>query len=320
MAPPARKPSLSWFRTDVELPTNRKIRKLRVTAHWSRYEAIGRVVELFAWYAKHCPGGVAEGDDLTSLFYEMQTRAMEVAGDPLMNHEDRGSSRRSRHNYLWPFVESGFLIPLTRVGAHLEPDEEPDPEVEFPEDPGDMSDAYELHDWWDMNGSHVREVAKDRERKLRNGNGSVGGSAGPPPVVPPGLRMLDVDVDVRQRQESKSKDLSPEGDVSGFDSLWKLYPHYGKRSSKAKSLQRWKSLNPKPPIREVIRGLEECKESEDWIREGGRFVPALEVWIGKRGWDASDGRQGGEVDSEAELRSRLVRAEIRRLEEQNGTL
>ena len=75
-----------------------------------------------------------------------------------------------------------------------------------------------------------------------------------------------------------------------FLRVWAAFPHYGRRSSKAVSFARYKALRPRPDVESVLTAIDESRDSDDWTKDGGRFVPALEVWIAKRGWDSSDGR------------------------------
>lgn len=53
----ARKEWLEWFRVDRDLPTHPKILRLAQAAGWSRHEAIGRLVEFWAWVARYAPYG-----------------------------------------------------------------------------------------------------------------------------------------------------------------------------------------------------------------------------------------------------------------------
>jgi len=107
--------------------------------------------------------------------------------------------------------------------------------------------------------------------------------------APPRARQIQTQTQIT---EEPVKTLSPPDGAgrSDFERVWQAYPHYGRRSSKARSWGRWRALRPRPDVESVLTAIDESRDSDDWTKDGGRFVPALEVWIAKRGWDSSDGR------------------------------
>lgn len=109
-------------------------------------------------------------------------------------------------------------------------------------------------------------------------------------------------------EKKKDTHLSPSGDAwdAFFAEFWQEYPHFGRRSSRKRSLERWRRIMPHTPETHaaIMAGLRHAAASDDWTREQGRFVPAAEVWIGKAGWDASDGKNGNGRDPFAEWLAR----------------
>jgi len=73
-----------------------------------------------------------------------------------------------------------------------------------------------------------------------------------------------------------------------FERFWTDYPHFERRSSKAKSRALWLKLKPQdePNLAAIREHLLACSESHDWTRDGGAYVPAAEVWLAKKGWIA----------------------------------
>ena len=67
----------------------------------------------------------------------------------------------------------------------------------------------------------------------------------------------------------------------GFSDAWSSYPHYQTRSSRKKSAQVWEKLGLEAHVETVIAWIDASASSKDWERDGGRFVPAMEVWLGK---------------------------------------
>lgn len=65
----------------------------------------------------------------------------------------------------------------------------------------------------------------------------------------------------------------------GFLKAWKAYPHYQTRSGKARSFARWKTRHLESKTENVLAWIEAKRRSEDWSKAGGKYVPAMEVWL-----------------------------------------
>lgn len=73
------------------------------------------------------------------------------------------------------------------------------------------------------------------------------------------------------------KEVLDEPELSeGFDDFWKNYP---RKDSKHRALQLWKS-NRLHKIRErIMAHLNRVKQSDQWTRDGGRFVPHAATYL-----------------------------------------
>lgn len=68
-----------------------------------------------------------------------------------------------------------------------------------------------------------------------------------------------------------------------FDRFWKAYP---KRKSKGRAERAFKKINPDEPLLAMmIATIERAKTSEDWIKEGGQYIPYPEKWLNGRSWE-----------------------------------
>jgi len=82
--------------------------------------------------------------------------------------------------------------------------------------------------------------------------------------------------------EGNRKEVRPVLSES-LGTLWSLCPAKGReRSSKRKVAAAWKSLKPQPTIEAVSDSLRLWIDSDEWSREDGRFVPALDRWLRDR--------------------------------------
>ena len=84
---------------------------------------------------------------------------------------------------------------------------------------------------------------------------------------------------------SKKKEVRPTLSEP-LGALWSLCPAKGReRSSKKKVATAWKNLKPQPTIEAVTESLKLWIDSDEWSREDGRFVPALDRWLRDRKFD-----------------------------------
>ncbi len=68
----------------------------------------------------------------------------------------------------------------------------------------------------------------------------------------------------------------------GFDQFWKLYPKKKGRKDAAKA---WAKLNPSAELHQtLITALGSHCLSEDWTKDGGRYIPNASTWINGERW------------------------------------
>jgi hypothetical protein len=68
-----------------------------------------------------------------------------------------------------------------------------------------------------------------------------------------------------------------------FDRFWKAYP---KRKSRGRAEKAFMKINPDEQLlATMIATIEQAKTSEDWIKQGGQFIPYPASWLNARGWE-----------------------------------
>jgi hypothetical protein len=71
--------------------------------------------------------------------------------------------------------------------------------------------------------------------------------------------------------------------AQSFARFWQSYP---KRKSKGQAEKAWHKLKPNEQlVPEILAGVERAKTSEQWLRDGGQFVPYPATWLNARGWE-----------------------------------
>ena len=72
-------------------------------------------------------------------------------------------------------------------------------------------------------------------------------------------------------------DLEPE-----FSKFWEFYP---KKKSKGDAYKAWKQTSTvRPPLAQVLQAVIVLKNSHDWLRDDGQYVPYPASWLRAWGW------------------------------------
>lgn len=84
--------------------------------------------------------------------------------------------------------------------------------------------------------------------------------------------------------------LSPKGENDGFEKFWIAYP---RKTAKATALKSWKKIKPDAEMQEtILAALEQHKQTEQWTRDKGQFIPHPATWLNQCRWE--DEVQGAE--------------------------
>ena len=113
------------------------------------------------------------------------------------------------------------------------------------------------------------------------GNGSNGSKMEPNPI------------------EKKSISSLPASEPDGFTSVWIAYPSTRRTQRREAALLVSKALEDGATIEAILSALEAEKQSDDWQRENGRFIPGIVKWLEKENWRSFLQHQG-ESDEEEE--------------------
>lgn len=77
-----------------------------------------------------------------------------------------------------------------------------------------------------------------------------------------------------------------------FDLFYSAYPRKVNRKDAERA---WLKLSPDEKLQaKIMQALEEQKASEDWRKEGGKFIPYPSTWLNKERWDDQLSTQQGE--------------------------
>ncbi len=102
------------------------------------------------------------------------------------------------------------------------------------------------------------------------------------------LRNADVTQPLRngngEALPEKRRDITPIVPTpSGFDAWWMTYP---KKRAKTAAISAWRKLNPDAALQgRLVAALQAQCQSEDWRKDGGKFVPHPASWLNGRRWE-----------------------------------
>ena len=113
-------------------------------------------------------------------------------------------------------------------------------------------------------------------------------------------KMLHCNTDVTKCNDSKSKSKSlelekeleknighekpvPDAGEQKFEKFWEAYP---KKIAKKAVLQKWKNLKVDDVLFEsIMKGLEAWKQSQQWMKDGGQYIPNPTTFLNQERWN-----------------------------------
>lgn len=88
---------------------------------------------------------------------------------------------------------------------------------------------------------------------------------------------------VKEKKEKTTTEQSKDDYSSRFETFWGKYP---KKFGKAKAYTYWKKHKCENGIFEIImESLEAQKQSKDWIKDNGQYIPHGSTWVINRRWE-----------------------------------
>jgi hypothetical protein len=83
--------------------------------------------------------------------------------------------------------------------------------------------------------------------------------------------------------------ISPQGDER-FDRFWAVYP---KKVGKGAARKSFAKAIRKCSVSNMIAAVENQKQSSQWTKDGGQFIPNPATWLNQERWDDKLDEEGG---------------------------
>ena len=91
----------------------------------------------------------------------------------------------------------------------------------------------------------------------------------------------------KEREKEREREIERENECKGFaaeaNSFAAFFSAYPRQSYEDEARQAWAALDP-DDLPAVLASLERWKGSENWAREGGRFIPSAAKWLSNGLW------------------------------------
>ena len=99
----------------------------------------------------------------------------------------------------------------------------------------------------------------------------------------------DTDTDTNKDTDTDNPPFNPPAEPresvqeKRFAEFWEEYP---KKVGKQDALRKWNKIKPNAELfGRIMQAVKDAKKTEQWIKEGGRFIPNPSTWINQGRWD-----------------------------------
>lgn len=129
------------------------------------------------------------------------------------------------------------------------------------------------------------QLDRDREKyekkcEINRKNGALGGR---PPKDEEGKKREKPEkttAENKKKAEAEEEDVDVEG---AFERFWEEYPK--KADETAAKVEFRRAAADRETVDEIMKALKMQKNSEEWTRENGRFIPRASAWLSRRDWE-----------------------------------
>lgn len=86
-----------------------------------------------------------------------------------------------------------------------------------------------------------------------------------------------------KEQTKKKHTISKNSENILFNLFWAAYP---RKVSKADAVKAWNKINPDETLANlIVLKVDENKNSNNWLKDDGQFIPYPATWLNKRRWE-----------------------------------
>ena len=91
---------------------------------------------------------------------------------------------------------------------------------------------------------------------------------------------------VKDKDKGINTPIPPKGDDSSFHTFWDAYP---KKAAKPQAVKAFNKIKPDDLlIQKILSAIEKQKQSPEWTKDNGRFIPYPATWLNNCRWEDED--------------------------------
>lgn len=253
----------SWIKVRTSLRDDPRVMSMADSLGVTDAEIIGALVIFWSWADSHTEDGIVR--NLSA------SRADKVA------------------------TLCGFSAELVRIGwAKID----------------EKTDELSLKNFYEHNGNSAKRRASEAKRKAATRSPSKSAAK-----CPQSVRIESgQNAELEKRREEKRRDVleanasCPKSDGGEsqitktrdmLEEFWQKAPAQARnRSSKAKVEAAWNQLpkSKRPEFPYLLEALEAWKKSEEWLKDGGKYIAGIHIFIKSRKWEALPECQQTQID------------------------
>ncbi|MEK7424895.1 MAG: hypothetical protein AAB131_13775 [Actinomycetota bacterium] len=96
---------------------------------------------------------------------------------------------------------------------------------------------------------------------------------------------------------------------AGFDAFWEAWPKHRRKVAPTQCREKWRTQGCAEIADRVLASVAAHKLSDEWVKEGGKFIPAPLVWLNQSRWEAVFDAEPLSVTSDAAEKTQAYLAE-----------
>ncbi len=138
-----------------------------------------------------------------------------------------------------------------------------------------------------------RRMVKDE--RIRNVRAEAGRLGGNPDLLGKKVKQKDKQNEEQNLTPSSSSSSSssntppnPQGGYGRFPEFWATWPKSSRKASKGECEKLWGKAKLDSEAEAILAHVQHMASSQDWLKEGGAYIPAPLVYLRGKRWDGAD--------------------------------
>lgn len=93
--------------------------------------------------------------------------------------------------------------------------------------------------------------------------------------------VQELEIEKKREELEIEKEIIVVNGLSEFETFWQYYP---KKVGKKEACKAWEKAKDRPEIGTIILSLDLAKQSEQWKKDNGQFIPNPSTWLNQGRW------------------------------------